>query len=88
MGGEIDTPNCTLCGRTETTLYLMFECEKLAEPLWQLLAEIINADLRERGKQNNIVLHAYDVMYNLNIRGWRRPTVHRFNNSYKKSKEL
>jgi hypothetical protein len=68
-GGEIDTPNCTLCGRTETTLHLMFECEKLAEPLWQLLAEIINADLRERGKQNNIVLHAYNVMYNLNIGG-------------------
>jgi hypothetical protein len=47
-GGEIDTPNCTLCGRTETTLHLMFECEKLAEPLWQLLAEIITPDLRER----------------------------------------
>ena len=34
-----------------------------------MLAEIINADLRGKGIQRNIMLHAYNVMYNLGVVG-------------------
>jgi len=65
-GGD---PDCGMCGNTETTAHLLFECERLAEPMWALLSEAIRGELDQRrdGAFRNI--HAYHVMYNLEIQG-------------------
>ena len=63
-------PSCALCGRTEDTMHLLFSCERLSEPCWEILAEGINAHLRDTGQlQHNIQLHAFNVMYNNNVAG-------------------
>jgi hypothetical protein len=33
-GGQ-EEPTCSLCGRRENSMHLMFECEKCSEPLWK-----------------------------------------------------
>ncbi len=56
----------------------LFECEKLAEPLWRMLSEIIIADLSRRGVQRNITVFAYNVITTWILQGWRKPTAQRF----------
>jgi hypothetical protein len=66
---EQASDKCVHCEQIENTLHLLFECEKYAEPLWQLLKQGINAMLQESTGRNNVVLHAYNVMYNEKIAG-------------------
>ena len=67
---EISDPGCQLCGQTETTLHLIFECSALSEPLWALLAEKISIHLKtETGRVQNIILHNYNIMYNMELKG-------------------
>ena len=67
--GDAADPSCLLCGRTENTLHLIFECERLAEPLWAVLTETVNRYLDERGVPHRITLHSFNVMYNMYVAG-------------------
>ena len=54
---------------------MLFECDTYSAPLWNLLKEILNLLIHE-GEDNHphITLHAYNIMFNLQIagalRGW------------------
>jgi hypothetical protein len=73
MADGMEEPNgslCTLCGRPENTMHLMFKCEQYSEPLWKLLELAVNTTLnrtlaREQQIPNRIEMHAYLVMYNI-----------------------
>ena len=67
MGGG--DPNCGICGNAESTAHLLFEREGLAEPMWALLSEVIVGDLDQRRAGGFRSIHAYHVMYNLDIQG-------------------
>ena len=61
-GDEEVSALCNLCGQIENTMHLMFECERYSEPLWRILGENLT---RMEGKR--IIMHAYSVLYNLDI---------------------
>ncbi len=74
-GEAIVQDSCGLCGERENTQHLLFECDTYSAPLWNLLKEILNL-LIDEGEDNHphITLHAYNIMFNLQIagalRGW------------------
>ena len=63
-GEEVTTADCQLCHRPENTLHIVFECENYSEKIWQALGNIITHIENVR-----ITLHAYNIMYNLDIKG-------------------
>ena len=62
--------NCGLCGERENTQHLLFECDRYSAPLWALLKQVLNLAIDE-DEQNHphITLHAYNIMFNLQIAG-------------------
>jgi len=67
-GEDPDNANCLLCGNMENTMHLMFECEQYSEKIWKGLSDALNHVLNIR-LIGGITLHAYNVMYNNDIRG-------------------
>ena len=62
-GGEEEAlASCNLCGQVENTMHMMFECEQYSEPMWRILGENLTFIESKR-----IVMHAYSVLYNLDI---------------------
>ena len=63
---EGEEGRCGLCGRQETTMHLMFECEEYSEKVWRQLSEVINGMIEARDGIGNpgIRLHAFQVLYN------------------------
>jgi len=57
--GEEYSSKCALCDKTENTMHLLFECEKYSELLWFHMSVL----LQQQFNKNNIVIHAYNVMY-------------------------
>jgi len=57
--GEEFSSKCALCDKTENTMHLLFECEKYSELLWFHMSLL----LQQQFNKNNIVIHAYNVMY-------------------------
>lgn len=68
MDDNIDD-TCHLCLHQENTMHLLFECEKYSQPLWDILEDAINLFENSIGNHQRIRLHAYNIMYNLNITG-------------------
>ena len=68
-GGGGGNPGCGICGNAESTSHLLFECEGLSQPLWSLLSEVIVGDLDQGRTGAFRSIHAYHVMYNLEIQG-------------------
>jgi DNA-binding SARP family transcriptional activator len=64
--GEEDenVERCNLCEGIENTLHLIFECSHYSEQLWRILGRIVSAV-----ENKHITLHAYNIMYNLDIKG-------------------
>jgi len=63
-GGD-RSKQCTLCGATENTQHMIFECPEYSEIVWEVISEAINSSM---DNQNNITIHMHNVMYNLPIK--------------------
>jgi hypothetical protein len=58
---------CNLCDQVETTMHLLFECTKCAEPLWNIVEETINALKDHTTPQAPLYrTHSFLVIYNIN----------------------
>jgi len=62
-GQEEGGGDCNLCGETENTHHLLFECEEFAEIFWAQLGEILT---EVEGKR--VELHMFNVIYNVKIK--------------------
>jgi hypothetical protein len=65
-GNEDDdnSANCLMCNQVENTMHLLFECPMYSEQAWSILSRAISQIVN-----NRVELHAYSVMYNLDIKG-------------------
>jgi hypothetical protein len=62
-GGDEHSADCYLCGRSENTTHLIFECEQYSEKVWKNLGDTLSSI-----EDTPITIHAFNVLYNTNLR--------------------
>ena len=63
--GEDSDNSCSLCGATENTQHLMFECPEYSEIMWDSLSDALNSVSEN---ERPIQVHMFNVMYNTEIK--------------------
>ncbi len=57
---------CAFCGEVENTMYLLFECARWSEPLWEIIREAIIDMMRQTSPTAQTYrIHAHSAIYNI-----------------------